>query len=334
MTFASIPWSYSHSPLFPDHSIHSFPSYEADKNHIRAKYYAKRAHDLAKLRSSIYGIGFPLYGFRYGSHFPKYIPKPFPLLPFVTKYPVYSFDWDDIPLSFPDHFFFDNYHYPSISEHLIGFRYPKTYHKSYSHGYEKGYAYEKGYSKGHEHSYGHSTPYHHGYYGYPILPHPSKYIKKQYKQYPGDTIFYKPIHKPYNHGYEYAWEKKTPDYGKHITPLEFNEHHALHDDQFTDIGKGHVPNKFQLESIGYEAVPLKSGDYGLDPSSEVELSGKFYEKGPYIPDHDSIEEKFSDLKSDDNFPSLNIHHGLKDFKFDDKDFIAHGSEKSENKIKA
>lgn len=316
-----IPWSYDHPPFIHGSSIHPSPSYEAHKNHIKAKYYAKRAHDLAKLRSSIYGVGFGLYGFRYGSHFPKHFSKPFPLFPFIDKYPLFHSDWHHYPLSFfPDYFFLEPY-YPSISEHVTGFGYPKSYHSSYSHSYEYG----RGHSSGHKHSYEYSKPYHYGYYGYPGW-HTPPYIKKEY---PGDSVIYKSA-EPQSHGYEYAWVKKTPEFPKHIPTPEFSGYDPSSDDDlYKDIGKGHLHSKFPVESIDYSELPLKSKDYVLVPSSEVVLAGEDHGDS-YSPIYDLKDEKILELKTDDGFHSLGVHNP-KNYKFHDSDILAYGSEKSEKK---
>lgn len=298
MANADISWSHDHLPIHHGELKIFHPSYEAQRAHARAKYYAKRAHDLAKLRSSIYGIGHGFYGFRYGSHFPRHFPKPFPLMPFINKYPLFDLGFHHYPFSsfMPKHFFFYPPHIPSISEPLIGFGYPKSYHDSYSHSYShgsgysygKGYSYKKGYSHGHKHGHEFGNPH----YGYAFK-----------KEFPEESALYK----PHSDGYEYAYVKKTPDYGPS-----------------SDIGG--------YGSIAFDAdVPSQEHDFFLVPTKEIALVEDSHEGDTYIPVHESSYGSFADATPNADLHTMRILGYPKYHKFDETDFIAYGSEKSETR---
>ncbi|XP_035224557.1 uncharacterized protein LOC118197160 [Stegodyphus dumicola] len=150
LIITTVSGSITYPHLFYGGYSYGFPSYEAQKHFNKAKYEARKAHDLAKLRAGIYGLGGGLYGYRYGSPFSK------PILPLSLELSIPHIS------SFPSiygHKYFPNFHL-GLS-HTIG-KYPLMYFHSLPLESSK-HLHSQNFEYGKHYTYTHSS------FGYPSL---------------------------------------------------------------------------------------------------------------------------------------------------------------------
>ncbi|GBN17705.1 hypothetical protein AVEN_29522-1, partial [Araneus ventricosus] len=172
--------------------------YDAIRNYHRARYYAKKSYDLSRLRAGIYGLGFGVYGFRYGSLYPG-VAKP----AFIGYGPPIS---PAIGLDYPKPYQ-KTYIPPAV------FPVGNTYlPKSYGGAYTQSYAFGKGYS------YSKNTFDGGPYLEYPkvILPAPD-FVTPPVPLSKVTPILLGPGFSPYTPGYQYSYFIKDPVVSKGIS---------------------------------------------------------------------------------------------------------------------
>ncbi|KFM79203.1 hypothetical protein X975_27125, partial [Stegodyphus mimosarum] len=150
LLITTVSGSITYPHLFYGGYSYGFPSYEAQKHFNKAKYEARKAHDFAKLRAGIYGLGGGLYGYRYGSPFSK------PMLPLSLEL---SFPHMNSFPSIYGHKYFPTFHL-GLSD-SIG-KYPLIYFHSYPFETSK-HLHSQNFEYGKHYTYKHSST------GYPSL---------------------------------------------------------------------------------------------------------------------------------------------------------------------
>ncbi|KAG8182510.1 hypothetical protein JTE90_020425 [Oedothorax gibbosus] len=108
--------------------FHHRPPYDSTIDFYKARYYAKKAYDIATLRNKIFGLGNGFYGYRYGSNFRK---------PHFGSFPEYlGLKYQSSGLAHP------NFYGKSVRFHG-----PTNYGSSYSQNFASGKGYSYSLSK-------------------------------------------------------------------------------------------------------------------------------------------------------------------------------------------
>ncbi|GFQ77979.1 uncharacterized protein TNCT_698441 [Trichonephila clavata] len=222
--------------------------YEAIRNYHRARYNAKKAFDIARLRAGIYGLGNGFYGYGYGNLlFPRFIKPVFPgyIAP-ITPPIGLGYNKPYIPAVNPP---------PSVFPVSTGYV-PKT---GYGGSYSQNFAYGKGYS--YSKNIFDAGPN----YQFPrvILPAPN-FVAPSVPISKVTPIILGSGFKTYSPGYQYSYFVKGPPVPKGIPQGNFIGYNSIYGTRYNKF-----PPPLPVTGIkgapGWKGIPIGSVPIVKDP---------------------------------------------------------------------